>query len=536
MERLPGGNSLITRIDYILNNNNIKYSISVEWQLILLFAAAKLLVHFFTYSNYELHRDAYLYYALGQHLAWGYVAVPPFVAVVGKFATWLFGNTVFALRFFPGVIGAVNIIIIGMAVKELGGKKIAIILASMAYLLSPSYLHTNALFQPVAFNHFFWLLSSYFILLMIHRNDPHYWIAIAICFGLAFLNKYSIVFFMTAFVLSLLLTPYRKLYRSKYFGYALLIGMVIVLPNLMWQYNHNWPVMKHMAELRETQLVHVRLSDFIISQFMMNAQAVLLWVGALMVLLFYGNEKQFRLFGFLIIIVVVLLMLSSGKSYYTLGVYPILFVFGAYFFEKYIPKYRAVFVLFLVGSMFAVLYISLSFDGIPFRTFKQVEKKDGYRWEDGVNHDVPQDMADMTGWKAIGEGVCDIWLGLGERRKDSCDIYCYHYGQAGAVMFYGKKDKVPQPISFNGSFLFWAPDKLIKKYMIWVHSDLNNYVKPDSLLPQLFEKVELKASVKDKWFRENPTRIYLCETPKDNFKSYYQARIETLKEEYGEQH
>lgn len=154
--------------------------ISRDWQLILLFATLKLLIHLFTNTNYELHRDAYLYYAQSEHLAWGYVAVPPFIAMVGKFATALFGNTIFGLRFFPALIGAVNIIFIGLMVKELNGKKFAISLAGLAFILSPLFLHVNTLYQPVCFNQFFWLLSAYLILIMIKRNEPKIWIWI--CF------------------------------------------------------------------------------------------------------------------------------------------------------------------------------------------------------------------------------------------------------------------------------------------------------------------------------------------------------------------
>ena len=132
-----------------------------DWSLIILLAIVKLSVHLITIHNYELHRDAYLYYAQSEHLDWGYIAVPPFIAFVGKIATSLFGNTVFALRFFPALIGAVNVIIIGLFVRNLGGRKFAIALAALAFIFSPAYLHTNALFQPVAFNHFYWLLSGF---------------------------------------------------------------------------------------------------------------------------------------------------------------------------------------------------------------------------------------------------------------------------------------------------------------------------------------------------------------------------------------
>ncbi len=388
-------------------------------------------------------------------------------------------------------------IIIGLAVKELGGKKIAIILASFAYLLSPSYLHVNALFQPVAFNHFYWLLSGYLILVMIRRNNPKIWIWIGLVFGLAFLNKYSIVFLIVSFALSLLISKHRHLYASKFFGFGLIIGFVIILPNLLWQYNHNWPVLMHMAELRETQLVHVQYSDFLFNQILMNAQALLIWLGALLVLLFYKKEKQFRLFGLMYLFVILLLLLGSGKSYYTLGIYPILFVFGAYFAEKYITKFLIPITVFAVLSMFFALYVSLSFDGIPITTFEKALKKDAFRWEDGQYHDLPQDMADMTGWKEIGETVTDIYNGLDPAEKDNCAVFCYHYGQAGAVMFYGKKVDIPQPISYNGSFVFWSPDQLDKDFVILVHFDDDNPGEnPDEMINSWFEKVELKKTIK----------------------------------------
>jgi len=503
-----------------------------DWLLILSFGLVKLLIHFFTYDNFELHRDAYLYYAQSEHLAWGFVAVPPTIAAIGKVATLLFGNTIFGLRFFPALIGAVNLVIVGLAVKELGGKKIAIILASFAYLLSPAYLHTNALFQPVSFNHFYWLLSSYLILKMINRNDPKLWIWLGIVFGLAFLNKYSIVFFMAAFALSLLISPYRKLYHSKYFAFALVIGFVIILPNLLWQYNHNWPVLMHMAELRQTQLVHVEYSGFIIDQLLMNAQALLLWLAGLLVLLFYKKEKRFRLFGFIYLFIILLLLMGSGKSYYTLGIYPILFVFGACFTEKYIRKYLMPLTVLLVAFMVGGLYISLSFDGVPLITFEKALKKEAYRWEDGKYYDLPQDMADMTGWKEIGKTVAKIYSDLPPEVKNNCAVFCGHYGQAGAVMFYGKEVNIPQPISYNGSFVFWAPETLTKDYFIYVINPAYAEGDVDVLLNRWFKNAECKHIINNPYFRENGTHIYFCSFPNEATKQRYREEMAELKGRY----
>lgn len=514
--------------------NFTKLKITPEWIIILCFVLIKLLIHFFTYSNYELHRDAYLYYAQSEHLSWGFVAVPPFIAVVGKIATTIFGNTIFALRFFPAIIGAISLVIIGLMVKELNGKKGAIILASLAFLLSPSYLHSNTLFQPVSFNQFYWLLAGYLILLMIKRNDPKIWLWLSLVIALAFLNKYSIVFFTVAFAISLLISQYRKLYLSKYFLLALGLALAIIFPNLLWQYKNNWPVFQHMEKLYQTQLVHVRLSDFITGQFLMNMQGIIIWVTGLTAILFFKKENQYRLFGLIFFIVIVLLILGSGKTYYTLGLYPILFVFGAYIIQKYSKKYFIYISIFLVIFMCVAWYSSLSYGGIPFNSFEDAVREDAFRWEDGVNHDIPQDLADMTGWNEVANKVIDTYLNLDLQDRNNCAIFCYHYGQAGAIMFYGKDIGIPQPISYNGSFAFWAPDSLKNEYLIWVHSDLNNDIKPDSLLPTLFQDVKLKATVNDKYFRENGTRIYLCQYPTEIAKNNYKSRIARLKKRYGQ--
>ncbi len=512
----------------ILNFNTPNLILSREWQLILFFVSVKLLIHFLTFSNFELHRDAYLYYALSENLDWGYVEVPPFIAFIGQVATSIFGNTVFGLRFFPAVIGAVNLLIIGLAVKELGGNKIAITLASLAYILSPAYLHTNTLFQPVCFDHFFWLLSGYLILLLIKRNNPKIWIWIAVVSGLAFLNKYIIVFFYAAFAISLLISNYRYLYKSEYFIISLFAGLIIIFPNLVWQYQHNWPVLQHMSELHEKQLIHVQVSDFIIEQFLMNIQALFIWVFALLALLFFKKERQFRLFGFTSIIVFVLLIIGKGKSYYTLGIYPMLFVFGAYFIEKYTKRYLPYIFSFLVISMFTFFYFSLSFSGIPLSSYEKIYKEGAFRWEDGAYHDIPQDMADMTGWKEIGQKVAEIYLSLDIEKRNNCDIFCDNYGQAGAIMFYGKDINIPQPISFSSSFALWVPDSLTKNIMIWVYSPIGNENNADSLLTRLFKNAELKITIDNKYFREDGTKIYFCEFPTDEFNKYYKSRINEL--------
>jgi hypothetical protein len=47
------------------------------WILTISLMLVKLLIHFFTSTNYELHRDEMLYFSMGSHLWWGFASTPP---------------------------------------------------------------------------------------------------------------------------------------------------------------------------------------------------------------------------------------------------------------------------------------------------------------------------------------------------------------------------------------------------------------------------------------------------------------------------
>ena len=57
-------------------------------QVLGLFLAAKLLLHFCLNAGWSFHRDELLYLALGRNLDWGYASVPP---CIGLWA-WLGGE------------------------------------------------------------------------------------------------------------------------------------------------------------------------------------------------------------------------------------------------------------------------------------------------------------------------------------------------------------------------------------------------------------------------------------------------------------
>lgn len=510
--------------------------LSPEIGLIASLVILKLLAHFFTNANYELHRDVYLYLALAEHPDWGYISVPPLTPMIGKLAMALFGDSAFAVGFFPALIGAASLLVIALLVKELGGKTWALMIAGTAFILSPAFLRSNTFLMPVSFDQFAWLLSGYFIVLLLRKPDPRYWLHLGALGGIAFLNKYAIVFFMLAFLLALLLSPQRRLLRSKYFGFGVILGLLLILPNLIWQHQHNWPVIGHMDELRRTQLVNVNPVDFVLLQFLMNLHAVIVWLFGLAFLLFPKEGRRWRVLGLTFLFTNGILLLLSGKAYYTLGVYPMLFAAGGVAVEKNFAArgkfLRPALLALMIFIFLPVLPYSLPVLSLDeMAAYAEVSKKFGFagalRWEDGRIHRLPQDYADMTGWRELAEIVGKTYQTLNVTEKASCAIYAENYGQAGAIRYYGKQWGLPEPVSFHETFLLWAPDSVKSlSTLIYVNDELGEDIQ------QLFEKIELAGQVNNAHFRENGLQVYLCRQPRREFADFYPEKVKRLKSRY----
>ena len=508
--------------------------LSKEWILIFTLALFKLIVHFLTNTNYELHRDAFLYLALGDHLDWGFMSVPPTIAVLGNVTRFLFGDSVFSIRIFPALIGAASVIMIGLIIRNFSGKTWAILLGCSAFILSPAFLRSNTLFQPVSFNQFYWLLTTYLVVKLVQTKNPKFWIHLGIVWGLAFLNKYAIAFLVVAFLIALSLTRDRNLFRSRYFVFGSLLAFLIVLPNLIWQYHHNFPVVNHMTELRASQLVNVRIGDFLTAQLLMNFSNLVVWLFGVVFLLFLKEGKAYRVIGYTYLTLLIIFIMLKGKAYYTLGIYPVLFAAGGFAIEKYLVGGWRYLKPVILGLMILTLLPMLPYSLPVYPLEKMIaygeqSKKFGgeaaLRWEDGRIHSLPQDYADMVGWKELADIVIQTYQSLADSEKTHCAIYAENYGEAGSIKFHSKKYRLREPISFSGSFLFWAPDSANLKTLIYVNDDTGD-------VSYYFTTVEKVGEITNPYARESGMPVYLCREPRNGFEEFYAEKVKRLKDRF----
>jgi hypothetical protein len=70
---------------------------------------------------------------------------------------------------------------------------------------------------------------------------------------------------------------------------------------------------------------------------------------------------------------------------------------------------------------------------------------------------LPQDYADMLGWKEQADAVAEVYQRLTPEQRERTVLVAANYGEAGALEFYGPRLGLPPVVSPAGSYWFFGP-------------------------------------------------------------------------------
>ncbi len=499
--------------------------------LILLgFIILKFLLQYILISpEYDLQRDEYLHLDLGHHLAWGYLSVPPFTSWISRII-YLLGNSVFWIKFFPALFGALTILVVWKAIEELKGNLFALILGATCVLFS-ALLRLNTLYQPNSFDVLSWTIF-YFMIIKYFNSEKLKWLFVAsIIFAFGFLNKYNIVFLLLGLIPAILLTQQRKVFGQKKLYIATLLGLFLISPNLLWQYNNNFPIIHHLNELADTQLVNVERFDFLKSQLLFFIGSSFVIISALYALLLYKPFKKYRTFFWVFFFTLIVFLYFKAKDYYAIGLYPIYISFGSVFlanvlkdgWKKYLQPIAIAIPVLIFIPIFNIAFPNKSPEYIIEHSSKYRELG-LLRWEDGKDHLLPQDYADMLGWKELAKKVDSIYIKVPNYNQTL--ILCDNYGQAGAINYYTKEGI--KAVSFNADYINWF--NLEQQYINLIR--VKNYKEKDNEYNEIspyFDSAVLADSITNQYAREYKTMIFVFTKAKVDVNKRIKSEIEEVK-------
>jgi len=498
------------------------------WILLLLVAAKMILQMIIVNPVYELHRDEFLHLDQAKHLAAGFISVPPLTSWV----SWLIlslGGDIFWVRFFPALFGALTLVVIWLIVGQLKGGLLSKILVSTVFIFSV-FARINILFQPNSFDILAWTCVFYFLISYINKEKSIWLFFLMIFVVLGFYNKYNIVFLLAGILGALICTDMRRLLIKRDFYWILAFGIILLLPNLLWQYNHGFPVIHHMKVLQETQLVHVNRVDFLKEQLMLLTLCLPLVILAFIGFYRYAPFRKYRVVGYTFFFTMTIFTILRAKGYYALGLYPVLLAFGTVYAEKiFSRKFKFAAPAYMVLNFF-VFALLANFIFPMLGPSAIHEKKDRFeamglmRWEDGKNHELPQDFADMLGWKEMASKSLDAYKSLSDSVKRETLVICDNYGQTGALNFYNR-GKMAEAYSFSTDYLFWIPDNITINNVLLVGK-----IPSDKIL-QLFDHITKVGVIENPDARERGTTIYLLTGARSQFSGVFKDEMNRRRKE-----
>jgi 4-amino-4-deoxy-L-arabinose transferase-like glycosyltransferase len=409
------------------------------------------ILHILLNGQYGFHRDELDIIMNARQLDWGYVAYPPFTPFIARLGLVLFGESLRGLRVFSALAQGVVIILAGLMARDMGGKRSAQVTAAIATFIAPVALAAGTLIQYMAFDYLWWVVVAFFFVRLLATEDPRYWLGIGAGIGLGMMTKYTLVFWVAGLVLAVLVTRNRKYLLSKWLWLGAALAVLIFLPNLIWQVQHDFVSLDFLRAIHARDIEWGRAEEFLPEQLYLttNPFTLPLWISGLLGCLFATSLKRFRTLPWMFLVTFAIFVVNKGRGYYLGPAYVMLLAAGCTWWVEWLAS-RPV-GLRRVGN--GLLYVLLGIGSlVGIVLIKPVAPINSSLWE--TTADINGEVVEMIGWQDLTAQVAAIYQTIPQEERGHTVILTGNYGEAGALELYGKDYGLPRVISGGNSLWY----------------------------------------------------------------------------------
>lgn len=477
-------------------------------------AAFSFVLHMVFNGRYGYFRDEFDYIACGRHLAWGYVDQPPTVPILSRICLVIFGDSLRSVRLVPALTSSALIVLTGIIARELGGRRFAVALTAVTILVAPIYLSGGSLLTTNCdLEVLLWMGCVYCTILAAKRNEPRYWLWFGVVAGIGMQEKYSIAVLGFAIVAGLLLTGQRRFLLSKWMWLGGLAALLIFLPNLLWNFAHDWPFVQLMRNIKADgrDVVLSPWQYFVQQVLLLFPLSALVWITGIIAFLVARRFKPYRFLGWAYLVAFTVFVVLKGVGYYLAPIYPVYLAAGCVVIDDAIDRFRQLWLkpviigLFLAGgAIFAPLAMPiLPIDQfIPYMNRLPIKvPRSQYQFARAA---LPQHYADQFGWNEIVEKTAEAWNRIPAADRNDCGIFAQNFGQAGAIDFLGPKYGLPPALSGHQSWWLWGPRGYSGNCLIVLDDNREK-------LETLFEHVDFVGTSRDNSYAmERQIPVFIC--------------------------
>ena len=490
-----------------------------DFGLLLALGFTVALIHSLLNGQYGFHRDELDILMNARQLDWGYVAYPPITPFIARIGLAIFGTSLQGLRLFPAFGQGVAVVLVGLMARDMGGKRPAQVMAALAAAIAPVALFAGTMIQYMAFDYLWWVVIAFFFIHLLKTEDPRWWLGIGAGIGLAAMTKYTVIFFIAGWVVAILVTTNRRYLRSPWLWAGIGLAVLIYLPNLIWQVQHDFISLDFLSAIHARDIEWGRTEGFLQEQLFVAANpfTLLLWLFGLGLCLFAPAFKRFRPVGIAYIVTFSLLWISRGRAYYVGPAYAMLLAAGAAGWEAWLSGIGA------PALRRAVEILSWSLLGLGIIVgvvlIKPVAPINSDLWE--ITSDVNGEVVEMVGWDDLSAQVAEIYASIPDAEKARTVILAGNYGEAGALDLY--KSVYPLPPVISGSNSLWE-----RGYGSFEPETVIVVGFESSRALEYFQSCEDAGQVTNRYGVKNEetsfhTGLYVCRQPRQSWPEMWQT-------------
>jgi 4-amino-4-deoxy-L-arabinose transferase-like glycosyltransferase len=216
-----------------------------QWLAVAALIAALTALRVIYASVIDLRTDEAYYWTWSKENVLSFLDHPPMIAWFIRFGTAIFGDTNLGVRFAGILAMLVTQLLLADIVRRVTHDVRAIVIAvlmpeaALYYGLLMAKVSPDVALIPFA-------VAMLWALVRLHESDnARWWLAAGLFAGLAMLSKFTVIMLAPA-VLAFMLVPAwrRRWLLSPYPWAAVLIAVVVFLPVLIWNYQHDWASFK----------------------------------------------------------------------------------------------------------------------------------------------------------------------------------------------------------------------------------------------------------------------------------------------------
>jgi hypothetical protein len=194
------------------------------------------------YANMiDLRTDEAYYWTWSKEHVLSFLDHPPMIAYFIRFGTAIFGDTPFGVRF-AGILAmlATQLLladIVRRATHDTRAIALAVLMpeAAVYYGLLMAKVAPDVALIPFA------VAIVWALVRLVESGDPRWWLAAGAFYGLSLLSKFTAIMLLPALAAFLLVPDWRwRWLRSPYPYLAALIALLLFLPVLIWNAEHDW--------------------------------------------------------------------------------------------------------------------------------------------------------------------------------------------------------------------------------------------------------------------------------------------------------